>query len=154
MTVSPAQHKLLRPAHLRSLHGLDAWWLASAGVEARRVVSVGRTKCTVCYKVHVIPSRKIEYKASITLWPNARRRLASRRQPGWQPDLVKAHWYQACGRELRRHGYRGSWQWSPWGRFGDFWKTLKDFSSLAQEARKLECLRKGPGLPTGPSNTS
>jgi hypothetical protein len=154
MAMSPAQRKLLRPSHLRSLDGLDAWWLASAGVEAQRVVSVGRTKWTLCYKVHVIPSRKIEYKASITLWPNVRRkRFTSRRQPGWLPDLVKARWYQACERQLRRHGYRGRWQWSPWGRFGDFWKTLEDFSSLAREARKLEQLRKDPGFPAGPSHS-
>lgn len=136
---------------LLAFNGLSAWRLASAGVEARRIISVGRTKWTVCYKVHVVPSRTTKYKASVTLWPNARRRLASRRQAGWHPDLVKANWYQACGRRLRRHGYRGKWQWSPWGRFGDFWKTLKDFSSLAREAHKLEHLRKGPGLPTAPS---
>jgi hypothetical protein len=153
MTVPLAQRKLLRPAHLRSLHGLDAWWLASAGVEAQRVVSVGRKKWTICYKVHVIPSRKIEYKASITLWPKVRRkRLTSRRQRGWDADLIKTNWYQACCRELRRYGYRGSWLWSPWGRYGDFWKTLKDFGSLAREAHVLERLRKAP-FPAGPSNS-
>ena len=155
MNVWPTQRRSQGPMSLRAFNGLDAWWLASAGVEAQRTVSVARTKWTVCYKVHVIPSRRIEYKASITLWPNARgKRLTSRRQAGWHPDLIKTNWYQACSRELRRHGYRGSWQWSPWGRFGDFWKTLKDFSSLARETHKLERLRKGPGLPMGPSNSA
>jgi len=153
MTVRPTGHRSQGPMSLQAFTGLDAWWLASAGVEAQRAVSVGRTKWTVCYKVHVIPSRRIEYKASITLWPNARgKRLTSRRQAGWHPDLIKTNWYEGCRRELRRRGYHGSWQWSPSGRFGDFWKTFKDFSSLAREARILERLRKGSALPTGPSN--
>lgn len=121
-------------------------WIA--GVEARRVISVGRVKWTVCYKVHIIASGTTEYKASVTLWPNPRKRLTSRGGAGWQPDLVKANWYQACGRQLRRHGYRGSWQWSPWGRFGDFWKPLKDLSSLVREAHKLDHLRNDPDFPT------
>lgn len=149
----PTQRRSRRNMSLRAFKGLDAWWLASLGVETQRVVSVGRVRWTVCYKVHVIPSRRTEYKASITLWPDAkRRRLISRRQPGWHPDLIKNDWYQACGRGLRRLGYHGSWQWSPWGRFGDFWKTFEDFSSLAREAYMLERLRKGPALPTAPSN--
>jgi len=151
----PPQHKqrkLPRPPHVRIFEGLDAWWLASGGLEAQRVVSVGRTRWTVCYKVHVIPSRRTEYKANITLWPHAQKRIRSRRHPGWHPDLVKGKWYQACGRELRRHGYHGTWQWSPWGRFGDFWKSLKDSGSLAREAHFLERLRSEPFSPAGPSN--
>jgi hypothetical protein len=78
--------------------------------------------------------------------------LASRTQPGWHPELVKSDWYRACGRELRRHGYNGSWVWSPYGRFGDFWKTLQNFASLAREVRLLERLRKEPFFGGGPSN--
>jgi hypothetical protein len=129
---------------LRAIDCLDAWSLAGAAAEARRVVSVRRTKWTVCYKVHVIPSPRITYKASITLWPRARKRLTSRRELGWHPDLVKGKWYRGCGRELRRHGYRGSWRWSPFGRFGDYWKVLRDFNSLAREVRLLEHLRREP----------
>ena|SRR5215471_12019279 len=132
--------------------GLDGWSLASAGIEAQRTISVGHAKFTVCYKVHVIPSRRTKYKASITVWPEARRRFTSTRQPGWHPDLLKSSWYQACARALRRHGYRGTWRWSPWGRFGDFWKSLSDSGSLAREAHKLERLRDSLGLPNGPSN--
>jgi hypothetical protein len=144
MTARRTQHRSHRCACLRGLNGLDAWCLVSAGVEAQRVVSAGRTKWTVCYKVHVIPSRRVQYKASITLWPRARTRLVSRAHLGWHPDLVKGDWYQTCGRELRRHGYHGNWHWSPHGRFGDFWKTLKDFNALAREARLMERLRTAP----------
>jgi hypothetical protein len=139
-----------RPTRLlRAFDGLDSWRLTNVGVMARRVVEVGATKWTVCYMVHVIPSRRVEYKASITLWPRTGKRLTSRRQLGWHPELREAKWYQACGRALARHGYRGSWQWSPWGRFGDFWKTLKNLDALAREIRLLERLRRAPLL--GPS---
>jgi len=74
---------------LRVFAGLDGWWLASAGIEAQRAISVGRAKLTVCYKVHVIPSHRTKYKASITVWPRSRRRFTSARQAGWHPDLVK-----------------------------------------------------------------
>ena len=139
---------------LRSFAGLDGWWLASGGIETQRTISVGRAKLTVCYKVHVISSRRLTYKASITVWPTARRRFTSRTQLGWHPDLVKMGWYQACAREFRRHGYHGRWRWSPCGRFGDFWKSLKDSSALAREAHRLERLRDGLGLPSGPSNNA
>jgi hypothetical protein len=121
---------------------MPAWWLASAGVEAQQRVTVGRAGWTVCYKIHVIPSRKPRYEASITLWPKARRRLTSRdRSGGWNARLVRSGWYDRASDELRRHGYRGKWQWSPWGRFGDFWKSFKSIDALAVEARRLERLR-------------
>src|SRR5437879_2858818 len=105
----------------------------SAGLEARQLISVARTQWTVCYKIHVIPSNRTQYRASITLWPRATRRLVSRAEPGWHADLAKSNWYRACRENLRRRGYQGRWLWSPWGRFGDFWKSLKDFNSLARE---------------------
>jgi hypothetical protein len=137
---------------LRPFAGLEGWWLANGGVETQRTISVGRAKLTVCYKVHVIPSRRPTYKASITVWPRARRRFTSRLQLGWHPDLLRMGWYQASAREFRQHGYHGTWRWSPWGRFGDFWKSLKEPGSLAKEAHKLERLRDVSRLPHGPSN--
>jgi hypothetical protein len=134
---SPRPSDLVPP-----FRGLSEWWLASAGVEAQRVVSVGRTRWTVCYKVHVIPARRREFKASITLWPRGRRRIASRRRTGgWNSDLLQHGWYDSSALELRRHGYRGTWQWSPWGRFGDFWKDLTSMKDLVAEVRILERLR-------------
>ena len=130
------------PALLRAIEGLDAWWLATAGVEANRVVTVHRTKWTVCFKLHLVRGQEVEYHASITLWPTARQKLASRRQLGWQPDLVRSNWYRACRRELGRHGYHGSWHWSPRGRYGDFWRRLPDSRALAKEVRLLEELRR------------
>lgn len=118
----------------------------SVGLEARQVISVARTKWTVCYKIHAIPSGRTEYKSSITLWPRAKKRLVSRAEPGWHAGLVKSNWYRTCREELCRRGYHGRWSWSPSGRFGDFWKTLKDFQSLAKEARILDRLRKEPSF--------
>jgi hypothetical protein len=89
MKLTAPQHRRRGHVPLRAFTRLDRWWLASAGIEAQRAISVGRAKLTVYYKVHVIPSRRITYKASITVWPNARRRLASPRQPGWHRDLAK-----------------------------------------------------------------
>jgi hypothetical protein len=142
--VRKRQSSVPRPSQLmRAFRGLDEWWLASAGVEAQRILTVGKTKWTACYKVHVVPPRRAEYKASITLWPRVRRRLVSqRRSGGWNAELLDQGWYDRSSRELPRHGYRGTWQWSPWGRFGDFWKTLTSMSDLAVEVRTLERLRK------------
>jgi len=58
------------------------------------------------------------------------------------PSSRQEQLYQACLREPRRYGYHGNWLSSPYGRFGDFWKTLRDFSALARETRFLERLRK------------
>ena len=128
---------------MSAFRGLPSWWLASAGVEAQRIVTVGRTRWTACYKVHVIPPRRGGYKASITLWPRVRARLREKgRSGGWNAELIQAGWYERSARLLRQHGYRGTWQSSPWGRFGDFWKTLKTMDALAKEVRVLERLRK------------
>ena len=116
----------------------------SIGLEARQLITVARTNWTVCYKVHAIPSRRTEYKSSITLWPRTKKHLVSRAQLGWHAGLVKTNWYRTCRERLRRHGYHGRWRWSPWGRFGDFWKSLDDFNTLATEARVLDQLRKEP----------
>src|SRR5437867_11657048 len=146
MTTRRARRSVPRCARLSAFDRLATWCLTSAGVEARHVVSVAGTKWTVCYKVHVIPAHRTQYRASITLWPKTRKRFVSRAQPGWHADLVRGDWYHDCRRELRRRGYDGRWVWSPYGRFGDFWKTLKDVTSLAREARALERLRKEPSF--------
>ena len=131
-----------RPAQLmRAFRRLPSWWLASAGVEAQRIVTVGPTRWTVCYKVHVVPLGRGGHKASITLWPRTRTRLTKGRSGGWDAELKQAGWYDRCARLLRSHGYRGTWETSPWGRFGDFWKTLKSMDALAKEARSMERLR-------------
>jgi hypothetical protein len=135
-----------RGARLPAFDRLPRWRMTHGGVEARQLVSVAGTKWTVCYKVHVIPARRTQYKASITLWPKTKKRLLSRAQPGWHADLVANNWYHACRRELRRRGYHGRWLWSPYGRFGDFWKPMKDITSLAREAHALERFRKEPSF--------
>ena len=139
MTRRRIQHRPQPCARLRALASLDGWRLASAGVETKQVVSVGPTKWTVCYALHVIPTPRTQYKASITLWPRAREK---RHAHDWHPHLLKAGWYEACRQQLRQDGYRGSWARSPYGRFGDFWKSLSNFNALAREARLLQRLRR------------
>jgi hypothetical protein len=139
MTGRRIQHRTQPCSSLRALARFDGWYLASVGVEARDLLSVGPTKWTVCYKLHVIPSRRTQYKASITLWPRTR---AKRLLHEWHPHLVRENWYQACRQQLRRYDYRGSWAPSPYGRFGDFWKTLSNFNALPREARFLQRFRR------------
>ena len=87
---------------------------------------------TVVFKVHAIgyAERRIVFKSSVTLWP--------RRSPKRNVQRSELAWRAACGRALRQYGYRGEWRRSPWGQFGDFWKSLKDLKALRSEVRVLE----------------
>src|SRR5919204_1692407 len=146
MTRRRIKHQTRRCPSLRTLSMLDGWCLASVGVEAKDVLSVGPTKWTVCYKLHVIPSRRTQYKASITLWPRtraSRQPLKWSRQPQkWHPHLGRDNWYQACRQQLLQYGYRGKWAQSPLGPFGNFWKTLRSLDALPREARRLQRFRR------------
>jgi hypothetical protein len=64
-----------------------------------------------------------------------------RSDEGWDKELLKQDWYQKRQRQLRSFGYRGRWEACPAGRFGDFWKTLKDTKTAAAEVRRLDRLR-------------
>jgi len=107
MTERRTDHRLPRCARLRSLKSIAAWCLVSAGVEARQPTSVGRTKWIVCYKVHVVPSRRTEYRTSITLWPDCAKkahltktaRVASR---PYQNQLVSDVWTMVTSIRLSR----------------------------------------------------
>ena len=136
--------KSLRDSKTRS-------WRVRTHVERRRVERVGRTHFRATYAIHATPLLRglnVEVKSSITLWPPARRRLpAGWKRAGWNADLLKKRWYQACQRELQRLGYDGQWKASPWGRFGDFWKDLDTPSAIAAEIRLLARLSDRAWLP-------
>lgn len=70
-------------------------------------------------------------KASVTLWPWRLDEQASR-------ALLEGKWYGKVQRRLRRYGYRGRWRESPYGRFGDFWKTLSGVKAVPAEVEFLE----------------
>jgi hypothetical protein len=119
-----------------------AWTPANAGYELWRAVEAGGTRWSVCMKVHAVPARTgprgpLQFKASITLWPDG---AARSRQTGaaraW-PVMVRKH--------LGRVGYRGTWMKSPHGVFGDFWKELPGPAAVRREAKVLEALE----LPRG-----
>jgi len=125
-----------------------AWLTASAGFERRDVLTVDGKQWTVIYKLHVIRPKadstgKVDLKSSITLWPSksSKRRVAGGSSDGWDADLLKQNWYQALQGQLRRYGYRGRWELSPVGRFGDFWKTLRDTKAAASELKLLDRVR-------------
>jgi hypothetical protein len=117
-------------------------WVARAGFETSRDIAVGDEPWRVCYAIHVIPAgpRGVELKSSITLWPAATRKRPGWRRGGRSPTLRAKGWYETCRRRLGQHGYAGRWQASPWGRFGSFWKPLKDTAAVSAEIAALERL--------------
>ena len=127
-------------------HG--AWWATNAGFERRDVVTVDGTRWTIIYKIHAVRSQgaradKLDFKSSITVWPatTTGRRKPARVRDGSAAGRPTKEWRQKCQREIRQHGYRGRWEKSPAGQFGDFWKTLKDASAVATEVELLDQMR-------------
>jgi hypothetical protein len=112
---------------------------------------VGGTHFRVTYAIHATPLLRgldVEIKSSVTLCPPARTKLpAGWKRGGWNKELRRARWYQACQRELNGLGYVGAWQASPWGRFGDFWKDLDTADEVADEIRLLSRLSDRAWLP-------
>jgi hypothetical protein len=124
-------------------------WYYRAQFGTNREFLVGRTEVTVNYGIHVVPpgGREGVFRSSVTVWPKGRKRgsprqwnAGSKKPGGWNAALLRLDWYQLCERELRRRDYRGTWRHSPWGRFGDFWKSHKDAASLLRETKRLEAL--------------
>lgn len=113
-----------------------AWSPSTASYERRSIIKIDSTRWTLICKIHAAQFTKpgVQLRASITLWPSGRARKPDN---GWHPALLKRGWYEKSQRELRRYGYRGRWQESPSGRFGDFWKRI-DSKKLASEARALD----------------
>jgi hypothetical protein len=128
-------------------------WTGSAHFRTTRVLAVGRTQVAVSCAVHVVPDGlEGSFGSSVTVWPKGRKRRASQ-SAGWNAILVRMDWYRACQRALQRHGYRGKWRASPWGRFGDFRKSLKDGHALTAEIAILERIKAEPWASLGaPSN--
>jgi hypothetical protein len=127
---------------------LSEWKTANAGFERRNVVIADGAQWTVIYKIHGVRSEraraaKLELKSSITVWPARATGKGKPSRPGRgavagrPPDL----WLERYGRVVRQHGYRGRWQESPVGRFGDFWKPLRDARAVAAEVKRLDRLR-------------
>jgi hypothetical protein len=117
-------------------------WAARAGFVTERVVSVDGQPWRVICTIHAVPAgpRRVEFQSSVTLWPRTLEKRPRWKRGGWNVALRKKKWYQACERRLGRHGYQGRWPASPWGRFGDFWKPLKDTAAVLAEVARLEQL--------------
>lgn len=127
----------------------DTWHMVNLGFERKEAITVHGTRWTCCYKVHAnIFNRDVlappTLQASITLWPPRATRVSSAAGKARDAKLRRAGWYDACERELRRHGYRGEWRVTEWGRMGDFWKDLKDIGEVAGEVRRFSGLRWEP----------
>lgn len=126
-------------------------WTHRAHFSTNRIHAVGRTEIRVAYDLHVVPPGGNEgaFRSSVTVWTKGRRRRVEGRTPwnvspskpgGWNSALLRLGWYQECEQLLRRYGYRGKWRHSPWGRFGDFWKSHEDPPSLLKEVELFETL--------------
>jgi hypothetical protein len=119
-----------------------ARWTARGAFETRRVLSVHGTPWRVTCAIHAVPAGtlRVQFQSSITLWPVTLRKRPGWKRGGWSAALRTKGWYRACEGELGQHGYRGRWQASPWGRFGDFWKPLRDAGAALGEMERLERL--------------
>ena len=125
--------------------GRDAWRAANASIERRDVAVVDGTRWTIFRKIHANRIRgdradKLDFRASITIWPGttikseglARFRGISKDKPTLQA------WRRQLQGKIRKQGYRGRWQRSPWGPHGDFWKTLKAARAVRAEVKLLD----------------
>lgn len=119
--------------------------MVNLGFERREVVTVHATRWTCCYKIHannfnrnILAAPKLQ--ASITFWPPRATKVSGAAGRARDAKLRSAGWYGACERELQRHGYRGKWRATRWGRMGDFWKDLKDTRAVAAEVRRFDGL--------------
>jgi hypothetical protein len=122
--------------------------VATAGFARRDVVTVDGRWWTITYKIHAIRpegarATKVDFKSSITVWPpdNHGEKKAARVRDGSDAGRLTKEWRRRCQREIRQHGYRGRWQESPYGQFGDFWKTLTGARAVAAEVKLLDRLR-------------
>src|SRR5262249_4180299 len=90
------------------------------------------------YKIHAVPRGRgrVGFAASITLWPALKGTRGRAR--GAHGAAGETRWYRETRRQVRRYGYRGQWETSSTGRWGNFWKKLVDVNAAAAEARFLE----------------
>ena len=123
------------------------WIAANAGFERLDVIVIDGSRWAIFRKVHVIRDQavrmdKFDFRASITIWPGTTTRSKRLvRAPDISNDRPAVQgWRREVQRKIRRQGYRGHWARSPWGRFGDFWKTLKDARAVRAEVERLDKL--------------
>lgn len=119
--------------------------MVNLGFERREVVTVHGTRWTCCYKIHVNNfSRNIlaapKLQAGITFWPPRATKVSGAAGRARDAKLRSVGWYRASERELKRHGYRGGWRATRWGRMGDFLKDLTDARAVAAEVRRFDGL--------------
>ena len=118
------------------------WSMVSAGFVRSGTVTIDGKRWTVslridAYHVDRDLSKQPRLRSSITLWPP--------RSANGKKTAAERKWAQAAEQEIRRHGYEGEWRRSPaGGRFGDFWKSLRNAKGVAAEVRRLNDLNLQP----------
>lgn len=137
-----------KPDHLlQILSSLKAiapdWRTANIGYEKRQVLTIDRMRWIINYQIHALYDYprgpyKPWLRSSVTLWPSSR---ARRDRQGWRARLRQQGWYRRCQQELARHGYHGEWLSSPYGRFGTFWRRLRNTDALSAELRRLDLMQ-------------
>lgn len=121
-----------RIAMLFRTEGLSEWEPWNAAYSMSRTLEMSNQPWTCCASFHVIGhARSCEVRASLTLWPKGVLKPARKH---------RFNEYDRITAELLKIGYAGRWQESPQGRFGDFWKHLKNGSTskIRREARIIE----------------
>jgi len=146
MTMSAARKSTVVPVRMhdtytrvaRLFEAFDgAWSMASAGFVKSETIEVAGKGWIVSFRIdayHVDRdlTTKPRLRASITLWPP--------RHPKARQTVAERQWVRDSEQDIRANGYEGEWRRSPWGRFGDFWKDLRDARAVAAEVARLDQL--------------
>lgn len=116
------------------------WAPRDAGYELVRLARGDEKDWLVRLKLHVAPATREDdgrraFRATVTWWPPR-----PRAQTDDKRTTAPGGWYALVTRVLRQVGYRGQWEHSPFGTFGNFSKDLRGPADVRREARLLETL--------------
>lgn len=100
------------------------WQVSGANYDLHRIVLVRDVRWQVTFGLHIlILRRNVAFKMSSALWPpDAGERT--------QRISGESGWYRLSADRLRSIGFRGKWDDSPHGRWGEFWRTFPSVTAV------------------------